>query len=275
MSRSLTVAALLLPLAAPLAAQHWVDDPAAERLAWGPATVVVRSDTLRGVQLWAMTSRTVRDTVPRRSFSAGFDPDSVLAWLDYARQLAGRTPPAPDPGATHLRTPPLRSTGGSQLFLDRARGKGDWAPEVQLFLVGPELRNPWYIVVPIHETGRLLATLFRRAGASQYQPTLFSQTAEPSLLDSTTAARVLTPVRLEYPAVHSRAGIPGEVWLTFVIRPDSTADPESYEVLFSDSPEFTRAAVRALDRARFQPLELRGERVAGRVFQRVTFLVRR
>ena len=275
MSRALTVAALLLPLAAPLAAQHWVDDPAAERLAWGTANVVVRSDTLRGVQLWAMTSRTVRDTVPRRSFSAGFDPDSVLAWLAYARQLAGRTPPAPEPGATHLRTPPLRSTGGSQLFLDRARAAGDWAPEVQLFLVGPELRNPWYIVAPIHETGRLLAMLFRRAGASQYQPALIGQTAEPSRSDSGWTGRVLTPIRLEYPAVHSRAGIPGEVWLTFVIRPDSTADPESYEVLFSDSPEFTRAAVRALDRARFQPLELRGERVAGRVFQRVTFLVRR
>lgn len=273
MIRVVRASVLLLAFAAPLAAQHWVDDPAAERLAWGTANLVVRSDTLRGVQLWAATSRTVRDTVESRSYVASFDPDSVLAWLDYARQLAGRTPPAPEPGATHLRTPPLRAGGGGQLFLDRARGKGDWAPEVQLFLVGPGLRHPWYIVVPINETGRLLALLFRRAGASQYQPARWAEEDAPDLVDSTTAPRMLTPVQLFYPAALLRARIPGEVWLTFVIRADSTPDPESYRVLFSDSPEFTRSAVQALDRVRFQPLEYRGQLVARRVFQRVTFLV--
>ena len=66
-----------------------------------------------------------------------------------------------------------------------------------------------------------------------------------------------------------------EVWLTFVVRADGTPDPESFRVLLSDAPEFTRSAVRALAHSRYRPAQVGSRFVDTRVHQRLIFLIQR
>lgn len=112
--------ALLLPQL--LSAQDWRTDPNARRLAWGNANVVLRSDSVQGVQIWANTSRVMDHSVPQRSFAARFDPDSVIGWLAYAdRLLEANKPPRDD--KARLQTPMLTAIDGSQGVPDPATGR--------------------------------------------------------------------------------------------------------------------------------------------------------
>ena len=77
---------------------------------------------------------------------------------------------------------------------------------------------------------------------------------------------------IEYPRFERETGISGQVLVQFVV--DEEGRPVRIEVVRSVSPGLDRAAVRAVERARFTPGEQNGRRVRVRMTLPVTFRLR-
>jgi hypothetical protein len=254
------------------AAQGWVTDPNAQRLAWGTSNVVLQSDTATGVQLWAVTSQVLRHDTPRRAFAARFDPDSVVIWLATAEKLLEGARPPKDP-TTSLQTPILFALDSSQLSLQRYQENGGWSSHVRIAFTAPDGNAPWAISAEVRETSAFLKALFRSAALSSYRPDV-NQPLAPNPADTSTCPSALTQPVVNYPAARVRAGSAGEVWLTYVVRTDSTVDRTSVRVLFSDGVEFTAAAVRAITSVRYRPATRAGEPHDALAYQRVSFVLK-
>jgi TonB family protein len=255
------------------AAQTWKVDPDAKRLAWGTANVVLRSDTASGVQIWAATSRVRDGSIPTRNFAARFDPDSVVVWLAYARELVNATTTPVDSKA-RLMTPALRATDGSVIVLERKqKKKKKWASQISVIFAAREAQSTWSILAEKDATQDFLRSLFQTASRSFYQPGVLAL-LEPNPADSASCPRPLSMPSLLYPPALQAAGTSGDVWLTFVVKADSTVDPASVQVLVSDSPEFTASAVKAITSVRYLPVTRQGANVDALAFQRVSFLLR-
>jgi TonB family protein len=272
MIRPLLSAGTLLLLPAILAVQEWKTDPNARRLAWGNANVVMRSDTASGLQIWASTSRVLHPDTPSRSFAARFDPDSIMGWLAYANRLLEASTKPTDPKAK-LQTPSLRGLDGSQIYLIRGQKDGKWAPRVSVVFAASEAISPWSVLANKSATRDFLEDLFIMTTKSFYRPEIKSALYEPNPADTMTCPRPLSQPRLSYPANRQYNGQMGDVWLTFVVRADSTIDPTSVTVLVSDGVEFTASAVRAVKSVRYQPVTRNGQPVDALAFQRVSFLL--
>lgn len=266
----LVVALLLAP--SPAASQAWKPDPNARRIAWGTSNLVIRSDTTAGLLVWAATSQALRRDLPHRSFAARFEPDSVVGWLAYGQKVLapGRPPSSPE---ARLQTPDLAAIGGSHLSLVREQEGGQWSSRVYILFTGRDGKSPWSILATTKEATTFLRTLFEAAGQSSYDPIAYSLYA-PNPLDSLTAPRWLKEPVVQYPSAWSRDGQGGEVWLTFVIKPDSTVDRGSIRVLVTDGVELTAAAVRAVTSVRYWPAQSQGIPREALVFQVVSFRMR-
>jgi len=273
--RLVLVVGLLLAMLRPdpALAQTWITDSNTVRLAWGTANVLVRADTLTGVQIWAETSRRLQNT-PHRSFVARFDPDSAALWLNAAHVLVETKGVPHDTAATRLQTPALRAPDGSQLVLVRQRKGKKWEANSPLVFIGPEGLSPWFIEAPKEDAERFLTLLMQQAGASRWGQQQDPASFEPNPIDPS-----VCPVPLpgnpsvEFPQGHN-AGAGGEVWLAFGIRTDGTPDPTSYRVYLNDHDDYTRAAINAIDKGRYRPAQRDGFLVEARVFQRVLFTTR-
>lgn len=254
-----------------LAAQSTLPDPNAKRIAWGTANVVLRSDTASGLYVYAATSKVVKHSVPTRSFAARFDPDSVIAWAGYARKLLQAPKPPSAPNA-RLQTPRLWAIDQSSIIFDRAAEGNKWSSTVRLVFSAPDSQASWSIATRAGEAAVFLATLERSSSASFYLPandTLFT----PNPADTTICPRPLTIPVIQYPRTRQAAGQQGDVWLTFVVRADSTVDPASIRVLISDGADFTQSAAQAVTSVRYQPATGPHGPIDAHVFQRVTFLL--
>lgn len=274
MTRALLLASTLLLLPSVLTAQEWKTDPNARRLAWGNANVVLRSDTASGVQIWANTSRVMSLDTPRRSFAARFDPDSIMGWLAYANRLLEASTKPKDEKAK-LQTPSLRALDGSYIYLVRGQKNDKWAPRISVVFAASEAISSWSVLADKGATKDFLEDLFIMTTKSFYRPDIKSALYEPNPADTMTCPRPLSEPRLTYPANRQYNGQMGDVWLTFVVRADSTIDPTSVTVLISDGVEFTASAVRAVKSVRYQPVTHNGKPVDALAFQRVSFLLQK
>ncbi len=263
---------LLLAAPAAATAQGWQPDPNARRIAWGTANLVLRSDAAAGLLLWAGTSQALVENLPRRDFAARFEPDSVVNWLAYAQRVVS-PPKGPTGEQTRLRTPDLLSIGGSSLALAREREGERWGDRVYVLFAGPEGNHPWSIAARPREAKEFLTSLFKAAGESSYDASVATLYA-PNPVDSLTCPWPLGERPVDYPSIWARAGHGGDVWLTFVVKADSTVDPESVRVLVTDGVELTAAAVRAVTSVRYRPAQSHGSPRDALAFQRVSFIMK-
>lgn len=74
-----------------------------------------------------------------------------------------------------------------------------------------------------------------------------------------------------YPDALRSRGVEGEVYVRFVVDVSGRVDTRSLEILSASSPEFVNAVRYSLERARFQPAEAAGRKVAQLVEQRFQF----
>jgi TonB family protein len=265
---------ILLIFLAPCAlAQQVVPDSSIARLAWGSVNVLVQSDTLNGILVWAETSGLTYSAKDLR-FSASFNPDSVDPWLNFANAVvtAANTPSSTE---VAIETPPLFARDSSAMVLLRRRKEQIWEPHTTILLLDRDRKQPWYIDVGRDDAMQLLRVLFRQAGHSRQKPDT------SHIHDVNPLARFFGPVPLDdgpvpsYPFQLRRMRVSGEVWMDFVIREDGTADPNSFHVLLSDDKQFAEAAIDAVRRARYLPARIDRKPVATRVHQRFTFRIRR
>lgn len=263
---------LLLSMGAfnPAAAQHWKPAPSVTRFAWGNVNVLVQADTMQGTRLWAQTSSLSYNGQPL-AFVGSFDPEYLSAWLDRAHAVLARTPPPVADSVQGLVSPPLFTRDSSRLVVVRRRSRGKWAKRASLLLVGPSDRTPWSIDATLEEADQFLQALFIRASESRLQ------SDSTAVLDANPMVAETCPWPLpgnplpDYPYLRDQARRTGEVWMTFIVQPDGSADSESFRALLSDDAAFTDAAYRALKESRYRPGSLRGRPIAMRVFQRVIF----
>ena len=74
-----------------------------------------------------------------------------------------------------------------------------------------------------------------------------------------------------YPEILRARGVEGEVFARFVVNETGRVDMKSFEVITATSPAFADAVRYALERARFQPAEAGGRKVAQLVEQHFQF----
>ncbi len=74
-----------------------------------------------------------------------------------------------------------------------------------------------------------------------------------------------------YPDVLRSRGIEGEVFARFVVDEKGRVDMKTFEVITASSPAFSAAVRYSIERARFQPAEAAGRRVAQLVEQHFQF----
>ncbi|HXF23595.1 MAG TPA: energy transducer TonB [Gemmatimonadaceae bacterium] len=79
--------------------------------------------------------------------------------------------------------------------------------------------------------------------------------------------------RTQYPESMRKAGIPGEVVLSFVVDARGNAEMDGVRVVRSSAPDFVEPAKRALATMRFAPGEANGKSVRSRVSETFSFSI--
>jgi protein TonB len=74
-----------------------------------------------------------------------------------------------------------------------------------------------------------------------------------------------------YPDALRSRGVQGEVFARFVVDASGRVDGKSIEIVSASSPAFANAVRYSLERARFQPAEAAGRKVAQLVEQHFQF----
>ena len=92
---------------------------------------------------------------------------------------------------------------------------------------------------------------------------------DPPRLDN--SAVVQRALERAYPPLQRDAGVGGTVTLRFIILEDGSVDPASVEVLESDGPHFSQAAIEVAERMRFTPGMVSDRPVRTRVQLPITF----
>lgn len=276
MPSSRLVLLLLLAVLSPgrAAAQTWHRDTTAQRLDWGTVNILIRADTLEGVEVLARTSATLyQDT--QRSFDARFRPDSALAWLNQANAILQATS-KPDSTTLGLETPALQDGDSNRLVIIRPRDQYGWDNHIRLVFLPPGQGTAWSIRAPLDEAENLLQTLFHQAVRSRFVP----DSARPHdanailterELKNAAAPALLHKPPLQYPERLRKQRVPGEVWLQFILREDGTPDPASFVALLYNDSAFVNSAVRCLTAAKFRPARLDGRPVRVLIEERVIF----
>ena len=252
-------------------AQNWrPDSTTITRLNWGTVNVLVQADTVNGLLVWAETSPIAYQGL-QHSFAASFSPDSLNSWANFAHLLVTTTTPPKDSAAA-LASPPLVARDGSHLYLFRRQEKGKWESRILVLLSDPAERHPWRIDVDRDNANSLVQALWLQAGRSRQLPAPPKvKVYDANPLDPSRCPEVVPgTIDLRYPILLHR-GETGEVWMSYIVQQDGTADPASFRVMLSDEPEFAISAIDALRRARFKPAEVGGVPIAAWVHQRFFF----
>ena len=265
--------AFLITLVAPTGfAQNRHPDSTITRLAWGTVNVLVQADTANGLLVWAETSPIAYQR-SQHSFVASFSPESLDSWVNLAHLVITTSTP-PSDSAAALATPALVARDGSHLLVFRRRKKGKWESHAEILLSDRAEQHPWYIDADRDNAQAFVEAIWLQGGRSRQQP------ARPLVHDANpldpSSSPVLLPgtLVLRYPEQLRQRWEMGEVWMSFVVQADGTADTASFRVLLSDDPAFATTVMAALRRARYKPAAVGGVPIAAHVHQRFIFRIR-
>lgn len=257
---------LLLSLLCPptLLAQESSLDTTITRLNWGTVDILVRPDTVHGLQLWVATS--VHYHGPSHLFVASFDPGRVQSWLAPANLLTTTTA-RPSDGSTALVTPVLQAEDSSEVTLIREAGKHGWKNELSLVLHDRYHANAWAVRTSPSEARKLIQVLFTKSTQSRVD-TSNAGIEDVNPFDTTGAPHTIGPFVLD-PPPRLREKANGEIWLSFVVTTDGTTD--SVHIILADDYHMARALAQDVLKARFEPARAAGKPIAKRVYQRFLF----
>lgn len=261
-------ALLILSSAVPCHAQTWHPDSAVRQFAWGPVNVLIISDTVAGLGVWAATSSTEYQGV-RHEFGASFNPDSMDQWLNQAHAVITRDGAADSSTATALRTAPLVGVDSSAIVFLRKRDALHWSDQIELVFLDKDRKSLWSVATSTSEANDFVTSLFVQAARSRLLP---RQTSVPAPADSPegdVAPRLLKIGRVRPPK--SVAGISARVTLRFVIGIDGKAERASFRTITYTDPRFVDAAIATIMESRFSPGKLSGVPVRVQVAQGVRF----
>jgi len=241
--------------------------PGVSRFDWPGIQVSVLPDSFTGIEL------TVSQEPQSKPFRAHLEPAETRRWKVASDSLiqAGN-PPAGDTSKA-LVGPTLQDDDRFRMALGRLRTGVTWSPQVRWYLEDTERLGPLIVEISPTQVRDLLESLDRAAQLSGLD-TSYHECGHPSgptSEDSVTHPRVSKAGPPDYPPDLQAAGVEGEVWLRFVVKPDGTPDPASIVVLWATAHEFGESARKTIAKSRFRPAMERGTPISCRIDQKIGF----
>lgn len=203
-------------------------DLSSHRIMLGAGSVLLIPDSITGLTLWA-TRATRPGYGPSPDFVGWFEPESVTAWTEGARQLIGSSG---DEGGRLV----ARDSG----FISLLRQEDACC----LLAFGhPSERQRWVIEASGREMVALLDTMELLAAASRLHP-------PPDLGYANPTNRSATPDRTASPMPAFR-GETGEVWAKIELDSSGRVSPGGTEILWASSEHLGRVVLRVLPGYRY------------------------
>jgi hypothetical protein len=251
----------------------------AEHVHWPLIEIVLVPDSCDGVWVLAAPNLATRDWDRRNGLiRISTDPVLLLQWAETARTLAHAPDTTVDRGGPRFRTTP-RLQGrpqGPYALLARSTKPAPFERRLQLILVDSVEKTQWKTSASPDQVDRLLAAA--ELVATRAMP--LRAPADSTLITEENAPGIERASIVDIPAPHYPSELrrnyqQGSVWTAYIIGADGAVEPGSIRVLYADHPAFAASAAEALARGRFRPARSHGVPVRERVFQVITFRIRR
>ena len=265
---SLSVGAILLLAGMPEPVWGQEIMPGVSRFDWQSVEVRILPDSLTGIEL------IVSQGPQSKPFRAHFVPAETERWkAGYDSVLEATNTQAGDTSKA-LVGPTLQDDDRFRMALGRLRSGTTWSPQVRWYLEESERLGPLLVEISSSQAKELLEGLDRAVQVSGLD-TSYHECGHPAgngaVEDSVTHPQVVKATLPEYPHDFQAAGVDGEVWLRFVIKPDGNADPASIVVLWATAHEFGESARKAIVKSRFRPALEKGVPISCRIVQTIKY----
>lgn len=269
--RSLLLAGMIsLAVAPALHAQELDPDRIGTQIDWGTVRVEVWPTRSLGMNLAVATSEQTR-LRQAHAMDGGFEPDSVVNWINFADRVVHPAAPPSSPQSA-LLTPVLRGyLGDSIRFYRRAKGrKWDERLAVLVDIAGSHPDHFNVFVLP-DQAALLLAGLEREALLSGFNADSAEAASRPAVgrVDVDAPPALLKPGPMHYPP--QMGGVRGRVRLRFVVDTTGWVDASTVRVILADHPGFVEAAKTVVIGSQFKPGRSHGALVNVEVQQNVYF----
>jgi TonB family protein len=206
-------------------------------------------------------------------FSAIFEPEVVVAWIDAARSFLRQAPR--DGDTLSLRASRrMRLANGAGVYVAQRSQDGKWTPERFIVMERPR-SDPLIVNGDDKSVGEILDSL---EAVAMRTPIV---AARPEPLSDSTAydmGAVEKPASADpnnrapaYPEEARDLNRDGTVILRFVIGVDGKPEMANLRVVFATNKYFLRSVMAALPRMKFYPAEVNGKKVRQQVQMPFTF----
>lgn len=243
------------------------------RVTWPLMDFMVSSDSATGVQLFA-SANMLSVQGPSLEFNyLAFDPSLVRQWTAvvlHDLDSTDRSPKAARLAVIGLPLPDVQQRRAIAVGYDPKSLKGQ---RYFLFWGDSVSHHVWRATADAKAIRTLLDALDGMAVRSAVRPDSASTDSIFPLSRVTVRPEVVSHAKLMYPPEADRLGVEGRVWVEFVIDTLGRPDMSTTQVVFSDAPDFSRAALQYVAGVRFRPARVGLQAVKARLF--VPFCFRR
>lgn len=266
------IAALLasVALTLPVRASAQDNDTPGVLFSWGTINVALAPDSTAGLRLLSATTPRAGPAVGQHSFEVAFVPDSAERWAASAESLVAHPP---DTGWSETGALLSRWGSGILLALHRERAGGD----VERILVFVQAAKAVLRVTLTGNTATEFITAVREQGLQARwapRPPKVISTGVATTFDSGAVQRpprFLRGPMLIYPEELRRQSITGAVWAHFIVDSTGRIEDSTFQVIYSNSSQFSAAVRRWAKGAQFEPAAINGHPVRTLVEQPFTF----
>lgn len=244
------------------------------RVKWNVGNLLVTPDSTQGVSFWFATNVRARmdGHELQRQFDERFEPDSLVEWMIYTRQLLDLKAPLPNDTSGVVKSGVLRGLGGGIVIAARLRHGKKLSDKVRI-LMSPKSDSAVLVELDRKSVDSLLNVSETAAQRSLYRPVMRPADARPDpfIVPVGPSQSKLHP---EYPGDLQRRGIEGEVWARFCVDTDGRPDLSTFQAQLSDHDEFEDAVRDYLEQVRYTPAMQNGAPIRQLVAQRFVFGLR-
>jgi TonB family protein len=275
--KSLRPAIVIVPFVLAASLSHFTEPVQPVKLVWGNTHAVLFPDSSSGTLLWIQRRYSGMELPPGRGlgFATFFDPDSLGAWIPYARGFVARPLADDDTAATRV-SPAAASTQGEIMYFARRKIGGRWTAERFLAFRTRYQSAAQYIALSDEQARVFLDSL---AAVVLRTPLLSALAMSEQAYYRSHAADTLECPAMDignsrwprYPETARTAGLEGDVWTSYVVTATGRVQENSLQIFFSDDLQFSRAVRASLPFLRFEPSQRDGKPVEVRVLQQFTF----
>jgi len=245
------------------------------RVRWDVGNLLVTPDSTQGVSFWFATNWRVQldGQKVQRQFDDRFEPDSLIEWLIFTRQLLDLKAPLPNDTSTAVTSGYLRGLDGGIIVVARLRKGKKLSNKARVLMVQKD-STPVLFEMDRWSVDTLLNVSDAAAQRSGYRPTPGEPASAPQPGD-TPVWPVESKRSPHYPSSLQQRGIEGEVWARYCVGVDGRVDMSTFWAQLSDDEEFERSAREYLVGARYMPATRNGTPIRQAVAQRFIFGLRR